>query len=160
MALFAEHGSALYRFARVALHQPGDAEDVVQDTFVKALRHLRAAGDRRNLRGWLFTVTANLCRDYNRRGRRWLPWTLEADHRTVRADLALATDEATSEQSVVRALGTLAERDRLLLALRTQGLSYRDIASATGVAEGSVGRLLARALGRWRRAWTTEQERR
>jgi DNA-directed RNA polymerase specialized sigma24 family protein len=47
---------------------------------------------------------------------------------------------------------TLAPRDRVLLALKAQGLSYREIAAAAGLRENSVGRLLARALARWERA--------
>ena len=47
------------------------------------------------------------------------------------------------------ALRTLSPRDRLLLALRAQGLPYRDIASAARLKPASVGRLLARAIDRW-----------
>jgi DNA-directed RNA polymerase specialized sigma24 family protein len=43
----------------------------------------------------------------------------------------------------------LPPRDRLLLLLRAQGLSYRDIAAAAGIRPTSVGRLLARAVDRW-----------
>ena len=46
----------------------------------------------------------------------------------------------------------LPARDRLLLALRAQELSYRDIAVAAGIRPSSVGRLLARALDRWGQA--------
>ena len=45
----------------------------------------------------------------------------------------------------------LAPRDRLLLSLRAQGFSYREIGIAAGIRERSVGRLLARAVDRWRR---------
>jgi len=43
----------------------------------------------------------------------------------------------------------LPERDRLLLLLRAQGLSYREIADAARIRPASVGRLLARAVDRW-----------
>jgi len=43
----------------------------------------------------------------------------------------------------------LPPRDRLLLALRGSGLSYRDIAAAARIRPSSVGRLLARAIDRW-----------
>jgi DNA-directed RNA polymerase specialized sigma24 family protein len=45
----------------------------------------------------------------------------------------------------------LPPRDRLLLALRAHGLSYREIATAAAIRPASVGRLLARALDRWTR---------
>lgn len=56
--LFSEQGSVIFRFCRSMLRTSEEAEDVVQDTFLKLLRHLEAAGDRGNLRAWLFTVAA------------------------------------------------------------------------------------------------------
>jgi RNA polymerase sigma-70 factor (ECF subfamily) len=151
LRLFQEHGAALYRFCRGVLHHAGDAEDVVQETFLKLLDHLQHGGDRRNLKSWLFTVAANGCRDRTRWRLRWLPWNAERDDRTVdpiEGQLNPDTTEADRARSAFRAL---APRDRLLLSLRAQGLSYRDIAAASGIREQSVGRLLARALDRWRK---------
>jgi len=48
----------------------------------------------------------------------------------------------------LRAIRVLAPRDRLLVALRAQGLSYQEIAQAAGIQPASIGRLLARALDR------------
>ena len=47
----------------------------------------------------------------------------------------------------------LATRDRLLVTLRAQGLSYREIAEAAGLQPASVGQLLSRALARWEKAY-------
>ena len=47
----------------------------MQETFLKLLTHLESGGHTANLRGWLFTVAANACRDRMRRRLRWLPWT-------------------------------------------------------------------------------------
>ena len=67
LALFEEHGTAVYRFAVVLVRHHQDAEDVVQETFLKLLRHLDAGGDASSLRGWLFTVAAHAARDRQRR---------------------------------------------------------------------------------------------
>lgn len=123
-----------------------EAEDVVQDTFLKLLRHLEAAGDRGNLRAWLFTVAANGCRDRLRTRSRWLPWSQETDTRTVPVP-----DEPLDVAPARKALQALAPRDRLLLSLRAQGLSYAEIARAAGIRPVSVGRLLARAVDHWKR---------
>jgi RNA polymerase sigma-70 factor (ECF subfamily) len=146
LRMFAEQGAPLYRFCRSMLGSGAEAEDVVQDTFLKLLQHLQAAGDRTNLRSWLFTVAANGCRDRTRRRMRWLPWTPALDRRTVEP-IAEQPDRAAAR----RAMQALAARDRLLLSLRAQGLPYADIARATGIQPGSVGRLLARAVDRWKR---------
>jgi len=151
LRLFQEHGTALYRFCRSVLRHTGDAEDVVQETFLKLLRHLQHDGDARNLKSWLFTVAANGCRDRTRWRLRWLPWTAERDDRTVdpiEVGLKPDTTEAARARKAFRAL---APRDRLLLSLRAQGFSYKDIAAASGIREQSVGRLLARAMDRWRK---------
>ena len=147
LRLFQEHGTALYRFCRSVLRHTGDAEDVVQETFLKLLHHLQHEGDVRNLKSWLFTVAANGCRDRTRWRLRWLPWNAERDNRTV-DPIEVDITDADRARSAFRAL---APRDRLLLSLRAQGLSYKDIAAASGIREQSVGRLLARAMDRWRK---------
>jgi RNA polymerase sigma-70 factor (ECF subfamily) len=146
LRLFGDHGSSLYRFCRMTLHGTDEAEDVVQETFLKLLQHLRAAGDRANLKSWLFTVAANGCRDRLRARRRWLPWRAELDRR-----IADTPDEAPDQRLARAAARGLAPRDLLLISLRAQGLSYRDIGAAAGIQERSVGRLLARAIERWKR---------
>ena len=144
--LFEAHGAAVYRFAVVLLRQRQDAEDCVQETFLKLLRHLDAGGDTSNLRGWLFTVAAHAARDRQRRRRRWVAWRPAHDARVPPPSLP---DEDGRLKRAREALQHLPDRDRLLLALRAQGLSYRDIAAAAGLKPASVGRLLARAVDRW-----------
>lgn len=144
--LFEQHGAAVYRFATVLLHHHDDAEDVVQETFLKLLHHLTAGGNATNLRGWLFTVAAHAARDRQRRRARWTPWARTYDSRVPPPQLP---DEDGHLRAAREALHCLPDRDRLLLALRAQALSYREIAVAAGIRPSSVGRLLARALDRW-----------
>ena len=148
-ALFDEHGAAVYRFAVVLLRRPEDAEDVLQETFLKLLRHLGSGGETSNVRGWLFTVAAHAARDRQRRASRWLPWGAAREPSVPPPELA---DEDGRLEVARGTLRRLPPRDRLLLALRAQGLSYRELADATGIRPASVGRLLARALDRWQRA--------
>jgi RNA polymerase sigma-70 factor (ECF subfamily) len=148
-ALFEAHGSAVYRFAAVLLHHHQDAEDVVQETFLKLLRHLGSGGNTDNIRGWLFTVAAHASRDRQRRRARWIPWTPGYEPAVEPS----APPDEDGRISIARAaLRRLPKRDRLLLALRAQELSYRDIAAASSIRLTSVGRLLARAIARWERA--------
>ncbi len=152
LELFRAHNASLYRFARVMLREPQDAEDAVQTAFLRLLTHLKNDGGRSNLKGWLFAVTANLCHDQLRRRRRWLPWLPEHDRLlTTPPDL----EPRDPETQFLATVGTLPPRDRMLLGLKAQGLSYRQIAAATGIRETSVGRLLARAMSRWERARAT-----
>jgi RNA polymerase sigma-70 factor, ECF subfamily len=149
-ALFEEHGAAVYRFASVLLRHRQDAEDVVQETFLKLLRHLNGGGTMSNVRGWLFTVAAHAARDRQRGAMRWIPWAAVHERSIPAPQLVDEHDDRfeTARATMMR----LAPRDRLLLGLRAQGLPYREIAAAAGIRPASVGRLLARAIDRWQRA--------
>jgi RNA polymerase sigma factor (sigma-70 family) len=142
--LFDAHAAGLYRLALAMLRDQDEAQDVVQDTFIRLIAHVRADGSLPNARGWLYTVAAHRCRDRQRRLRRWLPWIPEGDRR-----LSADRPDARERQDVVfDAIRALRPRDRLLVALRAQGLSYHEIATAARVRPASVGRLLVRALDR------------
>ena len=152
--LFDLHAPGLYRLAGAMLHDPDGAQDVVQDTFLKLMHHLASGGSLPNAKGWLYTVAAHACRDRQRRSWRWLPWVAELDRRPS-PDVP---DRAGSRDEVIRALRRLRPRDRLLVALRAQGLSYEEIAAAANLQPTSVGRLLARALDRLAREIAPRQE--
>jgi RNA polymerase sigma-70 factor (ECF subfamily) len=143
-SLFDLHADGLYRLAVAMLREPDAAQDVVQDTFVRLIAHVEAGGALPNARGWLYTVAAHACRDRQRRLARWLPWVAERDTRRAPE----SPDRRDDMQAALDAIRALAPRDRLLVALRAQGLSYREIADAAGIRAASVGRLLARALDR------------
>src|SRR5436190_5297460 len=151
LELFRDHGPALLRFCRSLTGGSTDAEDIVQDTFIKLLQHLEAQGDASNLRAWLFQVAANACRDRARRGTKWVPWKAELDAR-IAEPAGDPPDDAPRRRLARAALHALPARDRLLITLRAEGLSYRDISAASGIAEASIGRLLARAIERWKEA--------
>ena len=143
--LFQEHGTAVYRFASVLVRHHQDAEDVVQETFLKLLRHLDAGGDETNLRGWLFTVAAHAARDRQRGRARWVPW-LPAHESHVPPPMLPDEDgrlkDARDAPAVCPARSPAARAPRA-------GTSYRDITPAAASGRASVGRLLARAVDRW-----------
>jgi RNA polymerase sigma-70 factor (ECF subfamily) len=146
--LFRQHGAAVYRFAVALLRHHQDAEDVAQETFLKLLRHLSAGGSTQNIHGWLFTVAAHAVRDRQRRLWRWLPWSADDERRVGPPRLLDEDGRIARLREVLRGLPA---RDRLLLALRAQGLSYADIGAAAGIRVSSVGQLLARAVERCER---------
>jgi RNA polymerase sigma-70 factor (ECF subfamily) len=143
-SLFDLHAGGLYRLALAMLHEADAAQDVVQDTFLRLIAHLDAGRTLPNARGWLYTVAAHACRDRQRRLGRWLPWIAERDTRHA----AEAADLRDGAHATLEAIRALSPRDRLLIALRAQGLSYQEIGNAAGIRATSVGRLLARALDR------------
>ncbi len=131
---------ALRRYAR-ALTRNGDvADDLVQDTLVRALRseHLFHGGD---MRSWLYTILTNLNRNRLRSlSRRPLLSSLEDNDAPD-----LAGPEAGG-RDIERALATLVEDQRtVLLLVVLEGLSYREVADVEGVPIGTVMSRLARA---------------
>ncbi len=131
---------ALRRYARALTRDAELADDLVQDTLVRALRseHLFHGGD---IRSWLYTILTNL----NRNRLRSL-----ARRPTITAlDDNDAPDMAGPEaggRDIERALATLVEDQRAaLLLVVLEGLSYREVAQVQGVPIGTVMSRLARA---------------
>jgi len=68
--LFDEFRDSLFRYLRWMSSTPEEADDVIQETFLRLHAHLQARGARENLRAWLFRVAGNLVRDERKSGRR------------------------------------------------------------------------------------------
>jgi RNA polymerase sigma-70 factor, ECF subfamily len=130
-----------------------DAEEVTQDVFLALFRHLQRGKSRRNLRGWIFRVAHNLALKQRAANKR-LQDTLDADFTILQAKLDATLnpeEQVTSRQTLQRlltVLRALPEQDRCCLALRAEGLRYREIAAALGISLGSVSLSLTRSLAR------------
>jgi len=147
LTLYREHGRRLYGYALGLLGNRADAEDVVQDAFLRLGQHLAKKGDEANLRGWLYRVATNLCRD-RQRGR--------MRHAGAAPDSAGPTPTALSAIAIERVLTRLKPRDRELVLLRGEGLSYAEIAVSTATNPSSIGTLLARALRQFAEEYARE----
>ncbi len=145
--LFTTYHAALVRYLTRRLGDRDWAEDIAQETFVRALRQEQLV----NERSWLFAVASNLVRDEGRREirrRRHLE-LLAAEQREVHVEAPdTALERAQDAADARRALDSLAERDRQALLLREEGLDYPEIAEILGIAVGSVGTTLSRARRR------------
>jgi RNA polymerase sigma-70 factor (ECF subfamily) len=130
----------LRRYARALTRDADIADDLVQDTLVRALRseHLFHGGE---IRSWLYTILTNLNRNRLRSlARRPALSPLEDNHAPD-----LAGPEAGG-RDIERALAGLVEDQRnALLLVVLEGLSYRDVAEVQGVPIGTVMSRLARA---------------
>lgn len=144
--LFNEWYPRLVRFVHARLGNLDEAEDVAQEAFVRLLDERP-----RNPRAWLLTVATNIMRDHHRlaegRSRRLAILASESVRTTPPADERLVGVEQAAH--VREALAELAERDRTMLLLHHEGISYQEIAEQIGVAPSSVGSLLTRAHRRF-----------
>ncbi len=145
--LFRTYNTALVRYLTRRLGDRDWAEEVAQETFVRALRQSSIE----NERAWLFAVATNLVRDEARKdqSRRKHLSLLAAEMKDSISESAETPLERAQESAMARrAVDSLAERDRLALLMREEGLDYHEIAEALGVSHGSVGTTLARARRR------------
>jgi RNA polymerase sigma-70 factor (ECF subfamily) len=146
--LFREYHGTLVRYLTRRLGDRDWAEEVAQETFLRALRQESI----HNERAWLFAVATNLVRDEARKNaRRRKHLTLLAEeYRAVEEAEPEPTDMERAEEAAFarKAVEQLAERDRLALLMREEGLDYDEIAEALKLSRGSIGTTLARARRR------------
>jgi RNA polymerase sigma-70 factor (ECF subfamily) len=145
--LFRTYNAALVRYLTRRLGDRDWAEEVAQETFVRALRQDHIT----NERAWLFQVATNLVRDEARKDarRRQHLALLAAEEREREQDIVPTTVEQAQEAAFARkAVDALAERDRLALLMKEEGLNYDEIAEALELSPGSVGTTLSRARRR------------
>jgi RNA polymerase sigma-70 factor, ECF subfamily len=134
-----------------------DGEEVVQEVFLSLFRHLQLGRSRSNLRGWIFRVAHNLAlkqRTANQRTRDRIETseTLAEDHRDPAPGPEEHLSMAQRRRRLLAVVEALPEADRSCLALRAEGLRYREIAAVLGISLGSVSASLTRALARLARA--------
>ena len=145
--LFREYHATLVRYLTRRLGDRDWAEEVAQETFVRALRQDTIV----NERSWVFAVAHNLVRDGARRdarNRRHLE-LMAAEAREVQVESVDLTLERAQDASFARkALEQLGERDRQALLLKEEGLDYAEIADVLQIEKSSVGTTLSRARKR------------
>jgi RNA polymerase sigma-70 factor (ECF subfamily) len=131
---------ALWRYARALTRDSELADDLVQDTLVRALRseHLFHGGD---VRAWLYTILTNLNRNRLRSLARRPTLTPIEDN-----DAPDTAGPEAGARDIERALASLVDDQRTaLLLVVLEGLSYREVAEVQGVPIGTVMSRLARA---------------
>ena len=137
-ALYAEHAGPLLAYALRLTGNRSRAEDVVQETLLRAWRHPEALdATRGSLRPWLFTVARNLVVDQHR-ARRARPREVSSE---VLAGLPAADelDRALQAWQIAEAVATLRDEHRsVLLETYYRGKSVAEAAAALGVPAGTV----------------------
>ena len=132
--IYDRYSGRIYNFALRFLKNAEAAEDATQEVFVKMMRHANQFQGDAKLSTWLFSITANWCRDYLRK----------ADNKAKETEDVLVQLPAPSDQSPDR---TLEQRENeAILLSRYQGLSYAEIAQISGCSEGAVKTRVFRAM--------------
>lgn len=146
----------VWMLAYQRLGQRSDADDLVQETFVRAYRGLPGLRDGARFASWVYNIALKLCIDSSRRRDRRDPTVpLDEDQvgrtqsRAWRRDgtVGEAMETAEEHQRVLSALGDLPDKYRLVLTLRyVRRMSYKDIAAHLDEPAGTVANRLHRAV--------------
>jgi len=137
----------LRRFALSVTGKRADADDLVQDTLERALRHLDQWEPGTRLDGWMFRIAQNLFIDAKRAARRRRAVFVDTEATMVDAayDGERAVEALMAWRETCAALSTLPEDQRSVIALvLIDGMTYRDAADVLGVPIGTVTSRLAR----------------
>lgn len=149
-ALVDQYAGALYRVAFSVLRNPADAEDAVQETFLRVLRHRDTLNEVRDQRVWLIRIVWNIVLDRKRRAKT-RPETDDVAElaRILPANGLSAEERAAAAQHHARVLACVEQlppKEREVLQLSAfEELSSVEIATVLGITESSVRSRLFRA---------------
>lgn len=146
------HQETVFRFAYLLLGDPDDAEDVAQETFLRAWKYLGRFDTARPLRPWLLSIASNLASNWRRAAGRYV----SALTRAFRNEPVPDTIEERSAQrmqadEIWKAVQSLSSSDQQVVYLRYfLDLPVVETAEALQIAEGTVKSRLSRALKKLR----------
>lgn len=152
--LMERHGDALYRFCLSRLRSESEAEDAVQDTFIRAYRSLGRYDASRSFKAWVFGIAANRVRtraaDAARRARlveRAAPRAAaDAEERGAAAETETAALDELAREALLGAVAALPGAWRKVVELYYfGGLSVAEVAEALGLGREAVKSRLFRA---------------
>lgn len=161
------HLDPVYTLARYLLRDPSDAEDAVQECYLRALRHFDTLRNA-DVKPWLYAILRNVCRvEYGRRSRMSL-FDVNAEPDMPEGVIPLWREaQDTPETEMLRKLDAetirglveaLPDAFREVIVLReVDDLSYREIAEIVGAPLGTVMSRLARGRAMLREAWLKAQ---
>ncbi|HTE78661.1 MAG TPA: sigma-70 family RNA polymerase sigma factor [Xanthobacteraceae bacterium] len=161
------HLDDLYTLARYLMRNATDAEDAVQECYLRALRHFDSYRGPA-MKPWLLAILRNVCNaEFARRGKEEVPTDFAQDE-SVAEDMPMWQEPQASPEKLIlrqqdgatirRLVADLPEPFRETIVLReVNDLSYQEIAEIAGVPVGTVMSRLARARAMLRSAWNAAE---
>ena len=152
-ALVSQYSGTLYRVAFSVLRNPADAEDAVQEAFLRVLRHRDTLGEVRDNRVWLIRIVWNIVLDRKRRSKTRPETDDVSELARVLPAKGLSAEEVTAaaqhHSRVLACVEQLPNKEREVLTLSAfEELSSVEIAEVLGITESSVRSRLFRARNR------------
>jgi len=145
---FTLHHRTVFRTARSVVRDPGLAEDVTQEVFLRLYKNMDSILDEEMLRPWLIRVALNVAkntiRGNIRANTREENYVKESGNEGI-FSIENQYEEQAELNEIHRALSKIKEPLRSCLILKQQGLSYKEIAGSLSLNESSIGTYVARA---------------
>lgn len=152
--LYDELRSPLYRYLLCMRVLPEEAEEVIQESFLRLYKHLHAQGGEDNLRGWIFRVAHNVASS-RRKERKFLIDTAPDEWERISL---VATDPGAGPEELLlrkekflrlhRDITELSDLQQNCIRLRVEGFRYREIADILNVSTSTVAGSLRHAVER------------
>ncbi len=160
--LVERHSHSLFRLAYRMTGNEQDAEDVVQETLIRAYRRLNKFESRSSFGTWLYRIAVNCSLDFSRKRRQVEEHQLEPNPDMPDPLSALPADEPSAERLVMSAevrrkveatMQELTEKEKAAFVLRHfEGLSIEEVASTMGLRANAAKNNIFRAVQKLRRA--------
>jgi RNA polymerase sigma-70 factor, ECF subfamily len=145
--IYDEYKTPIYNYIYHLVGNREQADDLTQDTFLKAFKALPKMDANLKLSAWLYRIATNTAYDALRRRKliAWMPWQ-DLDHEPADVDSADPQETIGTTELVQAALKRMPRHYRAALLLYTQeGFSYAEIAATLSIAESGVKMYLSRA---------------
>src|SRR4051794_14032750 len=147
------HNQRLYRVARAILRDDGEAEDVMQDAYVRAYEHLKDFAGRARFSTWLTRIAVHEALARSRRSKRFESLDQHTEEPSMSTNPGASPEQQASDVEMrallERAVDALPDEFRAVFVLRAvEGLSGAEVAECLGIAEETVKTRLFRARAR------------
>ena len=147
--LYALHGDRMKSVARNLLGRESDAEDAVQETFLKVYRGAASFRGGAALSTWMYRILVNSCYDLLRRRQRRAEDPLDSPEEVAREAASAGAGDHPLRLAIEQSLAKLAPRQRTVFLLAAvEGFSHREVAEVMDVSEGASRTLLFEAKRR------------
>lgn len=155
--LLAAYQGQLIRYAYQMVRDRQVAEEMVQEAFLRFVRHPPTYGVPLQHRAWFYRVVRNLCLDWLQRESKRATIYERIRQETLKDEAPTGVVSLDRWQYLVGLLSRLNEKQRqVILLFYQEGLSYEEIVEVTGFSKSNVGMLLHRGLKRMRKMMEAE----
>ena len=145
--MYKQNYHLVYRLANKIVNDEEISKDITQEVFIKLYEALHNGKQFLKIQGWLYRVTVNSCYNHHR--------NIRKNGKSVESSQILTENEPETNiieqeeaQRIRDLMRRLKEKEQLILTLYSDGMSYKEMAEASGIPFNSVGTTLTRALSK------------